>query len=210
MMGRWPSRASGATGIGTPTKRMATKSKDDKPVKRLNRAVGVGEALHGVLDSALRKRGFATRDLITRWATIAPKPYDRVAVPDQLKWPRGASHEGATLFLRCAESQRLALSHEGPLVAAAVNRYFGYFLVREVAVGEPVQPRFAPPAELRRCRRMPRGGRRGGGRVADPGLRRRSGRWACRCWPETSAASPPARARDRAYALVTCPVPAPV
>jgi hypothetical protein len=152
---------------------MATKSKDDKPVKRLNRAVGVGEALHGVLDSALRKRGFATRDLITRWATIAPKPYDRVAVPDQLKWPRGASHEGATLFLRCAESQRLALSHEGPLVAAAVNRYFGYFLVREVKLSaSPFSPGSAPPPEDAPV--PPDVARRAGAAVAeiaDPGLR---------------------------------------
>jgi len=55
-----------------------------------------------------------------------------VAIPAELKWPRGAGHEGATLFLRCAEAQRLALAHEAPLIASAVNRYFGYFLVREV------------------------------------------------------------------------------
>jgi len=122
--------------------------KHDEP-KRLNRAVGVSEALGRVLDSALKKRGFATRDILTHWATIAPKPYDRLAVPDQLKWPRGAGHEGATLYLRCAPGQALALSHEAPLIVAAVNRYFGYFLVREVRVSaEPMRlaPK-APPAD---------------------------------------------------------------
>ena len=107
------------------------KDKDIEP-RRLNRAVGVSEALTGVLDAVLKKRGFATRDLLTSWAAIAPKPYDKVAVPDQLKWPRGAGHEGATLYLRCAQGHAMALSHEGALVASAVNRYFGYFLVREV------------------------------------------------------------------------------
>jgi hypothetical protein len=111
---------------------MATKRKDDEPPKRLNRTVGVSEALSGVLDSALKKRGFATRDILARWADIAPKPYDQAAIPAELKWPRGAGHEGAVLYLRCSESQRLALAHEGPLIASAVNRYFGYFLVREV------------------------------------------------------------------------------
>lgn len=111
---------------------MAKKSEDLPEPKRLNRAVGVAEALGGVLDSALKKRGFATRDIINNWASMAPKPYDRFAVPAELKWPRGGGHEGATLFLRCAEGQRLALAHEGPLVASAVNRYFGYFLVSEV------------------------------------------------------------------------------
>jgi hypothetical protein len=152
---------------------MATKSKDEKPARRRNRAVGVGEALTGVLDAALRKRGFATRDLIGNWPAIAPKPYDRAALPDQLKWPRGAGHEGATLYLRCAESQRLALSHEGPLVAAAVNRYFGYFLVREVKLSaSPFSPGSAPPAEAAQV--PPDAARRAGAavaEVADPGLR---------------------------------------
>jgi hypothetical protein len=111
---------------------MAGKAKEPEEPKRLNRTVGVGEALGGVLDSALKKRGFATRDILTHWAAMAPKPYDVVAMPEELKWPRGAAHEGATLFLRCAEGHRLALVHEGARIAAAVNRYFGYFLVREV------------------------------------------------------------------------------
>lgn len=118
----------------------------DKPPQRRNRTVAVSEALSGVLDAVLRKRGFATRDVLTHWAAMAPKPYDRLAVPDQLKWPRGAGHEGATLYLRCAPGQALALAHEGPLVAAAVNRYFGYVLVREVRLSvEPMQPA-TPPA----------------------------------------------------------------
>jgi len=152
---------------------MATKSKDDKPIKRRNRAVGVGEALSGVLDAALRKRGFATRDLVTHWADIAPKPYDRAAAPDQLKWPRGGGHEGATLVLRCADSQRLALSHEGPLVAAAVNRYFGYFLVREVKLSaSPFSAGSAPPTEAESL--PPEVARRAGeavAEVADPELK---------------------------------------
>ena len=111
---------------------MATRNKEPEEPKRLNRTVGVSDALKGVLDSALKKRGFATRDLLTHWATMAPKPYDQIALPDQLKWPRGAGHEGATLYLRCKPGHALALSHEGGLIAAAVNRYFGYVLVKDV------------------------------------------------------------------------------
>jgi hypothetical protein len=112
---------------------MASKPKEPEPPRRLNRAVGVGEALSGVLDTALRKRGFASRDILTHWAAMAPKPYDTVALPDRLAWPRGAKGaEGATLYLRCAQGHALALAHEGPAIAAAVNRYFGYVLVNEV------------------------------------------------------------------------------
>ena len=129
---------------------MATKSKDPPEPKRLNRTVSVAEALGGVLDSALKKRGFATRDIINNWPSMAPKPYDKVAMPAELKWPRGGGHEGATLFLRCTEGQRLALAHEAPLVASAVNRYFGYLLVREVKLSaEPFSRSSGPKPENR-------------------------------------------------------------
>ena len=57
---------------------MAKKTQEPAQPKRLNRTVGVAEALGGVLDSALKKRGFATRDILTNWAAMAPKPYDKV------------------------------------------------------------------------------------------------------------------------------------
>jgi hypothetical protein len=118
---------------------MAEKSKEPK---RLNRVVGVAEAISGALDPALKRRGFATRDIVTQWAAIAPSPYDKVAMPDKLVWPRGEkSAEGAVLYLRCMPAHTLALSHEGARIAAAVNRYFGYLLVREVRLSaEPFVP----------------------------------------------------------------------
>jgi hypothetical protein len=123
----------------------AKEPKEPAEPRRLNRAVGINEALKGVLDSALKKRGFATRDIFSNWAAMAPKPYDRMAVPAELKWPRGAGHEGATLVVRCAPGQALRLAHEGELIAAAVNRYFGYFLVREVRLSaEPFTAGSAP------------------------------------------------------------------
>ncbi|HWA17908.1 MAG TPA: hypothetical protein VG757_02835, partial [Devosia sp.] len=42
-------------------------------------------------------------------------------------------------YLRCAPGQALALAHEAPLIAAAVNRYFGYLLVKDVRMSlEPM------------------------------------------------------------------------
>lgn len=102
-------------------------------IKRFNRRAGLDEAINKALDPALKKRGFASRDLIAHWKSIAPVPYGDVSVPDKLHWPRGeAGAEGAILFLRCADSHRLALAHEGQMIAAAVNRYFGYILVGAV------------------------------------------------------------------------------
>jgi hypothetical protein len=101
--------------------------------RRLNRAVGLTEALGKALDPALKRRGFASRDLLAHWHVMAPTPYDRMAKPDKLTWPRGEKGaEGAVLHLRCHPSHALALAHEGERVASAVNRYFGYFLVGSI------------------------------------------------------------------------------
>ena len=118
-------------------------AKDDLPEpKRRNRTMSVADVLSGALDPVLKKRGFASRDIIAHWSVMAPKPYDTVAIPDKLSWPRGErSAEGATLVLRCAPGHALALSHEGPKIAAAVNRYFGFVLVGAVRMSaEPFTP----------------------------------------------------------------------
>jgi hypothetical protein len=133
---------------------MAAKTKKDDEPKRLNRVVGAGEALQKALDPVFRKRGFASRDLIAHWAAMAPQPYNRIAVPDRLVWPRNAERQagGATLYLRCAEGHALALQHEAPLIAKAVNRYFGYLLVSTVRLS--ASPFSAPSGEKPDARRQ--------------------------------------------------------
>jgi hypothetical protein len=113
---------------------MAAKAKkEDEEPKRLNRVVSAGEALGRALDPVFRKRGFASRDLVTHWKAMAPEPYGSVAQPDRLTWPRGVkTAEGATLHLRVAAGRALALAHEGERIAAAINRYFGYLLIGAV------------------------------------------------------------------------------
>jgi hypothetical protein len=143
--------------------------------------VGAGEALQKALDPVFRKRGFASRDLVAHWRAMAPTPYDQVAAPDRLAWPRGErTAGGATLYLRCAAGHALALAHEGPMVAAAINRYFGYVLVGAVRLSaepfvplkrEPDLPEAPPP--------VPAAVESAVGGVADDGVRdalRRLGR----------------------------------
>ena len=118
-------------------------AKDDPPEpKRRNKTMSVADVLSGALDPVLKKRGFASRDIITHWAAMAPEPYDTVAIPDKLTWPRGErSAEGATLLLRCVPGHALAIAHEGPRIAAAINRYFGFVLVGAVKLSaEPFTP----------------------------------------------------------------------
>jgi hypothetical protein len=156
---------------------VATKKSEPKEVReprRLNRAVGLTEALGKALDPALKRRGFASRDLVAHWHVMAPAPYDRMARPDKLSWPRGEKGaEGAVLHLRCHPGHALALAHEGERVAAAVNRYFGYFLVGSIRMSaapfelEPELPATAPAVpEVARARVA-----RTVDKVVDPGVR---------------------------------------
>ena len=157
---------------------MAAKKKEDAPPKRLNRTVGVGEALGRALDPVFRKRGFASRDLLTHWAAMAPEPYGRVAQPDKLSWPRGVkTAEGATLHLRIAPGHALALAHEGERIAAAINRYFGYLLVGAVRQSAlpfvPAAPAPAAPAAPQELEAEEKSAVAG---VADTGIRDALGR----------------------------------
>ncbi len=126
-----------------PSRYSTAMSKDALPeYKRRNRTLSVADALAGAIDPVLRKRGFAGRDIITQWAIIAPPPFNETTQPDKLSWPRDSHNgEGATLVLRCAPGQALFAQHEAPAIAAAVNRYFGYVLVRDVRLSaEPFSP----------------------------------------------------------------------
>lgn len=131
-----------------PVVNMSGKDKQQAP-RRFNRAIGVGEAMGKLIDPALKRRGFASRDIIANWKAMAPKPYDQIAMPDRLAWPRGErGSDGATLYLRCAPGHALALAHEGPMIAAAINRYFGYVLVSAVRLSAaPFSRRSAAPAK---------------------------------------------------------------
>lgn len=118
-------------------------SRDEPPeYKRRNKTLSVADALAGAIDPVLRKRGFAGRDIITQWAVIAPPPFNTTTQPDKLSWPRAAHNaDGATLYLRCAPGQALFAQHEAPAIAAAINRYFGYVLVKDVRLSaEPFSP----------------------------------------------------------------------
>lgn len=125
--------------------------KDDLPEpKRRNRTMTIADVLAGALDPVLKKRGFATRDIVTNWAAMAPAPYDGVTTPDKLSWPRGErSAEGATLVLRCAPGHAMAAQHDAPRIAAAINRYFGYVLVNTIRLSaEPFIPGSVAKAQV--------------------------------------------------------------
>ncbi len=117
------------------------------------------------------------------WAAIAPKPYDKAADARTSSNGRAArARRGHAVSCAAARAKGWRLAHEGPLIASAVNRYFGYFLVREVKLSaEPFRRSSAAPEESTyaagggaTCRP------RRGAESTTPPSRMRSNRWARR------------------------------
>jgi len=123
---------------------MAKKNKP--PFKRRGKVAGLDELVGKILDPHLQKRGFASRDLLTHWGVIAPAPYNKISIPDRLVWRRAQEGaQGAILFLRCIEAQKLALTYDSELIVGAINRYFGYLLVGTIKLS--VEPFIAGSGE---------------------------------------------------------------
>lgn len=113
----------------------------------------LGDVIDGMLDPALRRRGFANRELLTNWSSIVPTPWGSATMPDKLVWPRKdrPDPDGAVLYVRCIETHKVMLAHDAPLISRAINRYFGYLLVRSVRLSlNPLslaRPPQAPPSK---------------------------------------------------------------
>ncbi len=110
-------------------------SKAKKTNRRVNKSVGLGEALSKIIEPVFQKRGFASRDIINQWRVIAPEPYNKVTIPERLQWSGdNKSAEGAILVLRCASAYKMALTYDSKQIAGAINRYFGYVLVDRIKI----------------------------------------------------------------------------
>ncbi len=100
--------------------------------KKRNSSRLLGDLVFDAMEPTLKKRGFATRDILKYWPQIAPEPYNRVSIPSRLNWAKNDNIEGATLYLRCERAYQTTLSYESENICAAINRYFGYFLVGKI------------------------------------------------------------------------------
>lgn len=97
---------------------------------------------------ALRKRGFAQGELITRWTEIAGAEIAASAVPQRIAARRGEA--GGTLHLRCAGAFAPTLQHMAPVLIERINAFFGYAAVTRIAIAhgrvEPPPRRHPRPA----------------------------------------------------------------
>lgn len=93
--------------------------------------------LGGVFAEAYAKQGFASRELVTRWAEIAGTQVAHFSEPLKIQWPRpveGQPQEPATLILRVEGPMALEIQHMSDIILEKVNRFFGWNAVGKLAL----------------------------------------------------------------------------
>ncbi len=104
--------------------------------------------LSDVFSDAYAKQGFATRELVTRWAEIAGSEIARHSEPLKMQWPRpveGQPQEPATLILRVEGPAALEIQHSSDVILQRVNRFFGWSAVGRLALRQAPLSRKKPP-----------------------------------------------------------------
>jgi hypothetical protein len=128
------------------------------------------------LSAALKRQGFASTEILVRWAEIVGPEIAAHSEPAKINWPRAlggdeASAEPATLMLRVEGPAAIEIQHLSAVILERVNRFFGWQAIGRIALRQapltrPAKarpPPFDPAEEARIAASMPA--------IADEGLR---------------------------------------
>jgi hypothetical protein len=116
----------------------------NKGIKSSARPLG---ALVGrTIDDAFKKQGFASREVVTRWAQIVGPEVAVHAQPMKMQWPRALNDEQApaTLVLRVEGPAAIEIQHQAALIVERVNRFFGWQAVERISLRQAPLQRAAP------------------------------------------------------------------
>ena len=105
------------------------------------------ELTSGVFADAFRKQGFASTELVTRWAEIIGPEIAAHAEPLKVQWrrvPEGETPEPATLVLRVEGPMALEIQHSSNVILERVNRFFGWQAVGKLALRQAPLSRPTP------------------------------------------------------------------
>ncbi|HWW48033.1 MAG TPA: DciA family protein [Xanthobacteraceae bacterium] len=90
-----------------------------------------------LFSDAFARQGFASRELVTRWADIAGVEIARHSEPVKIQWPRqieGQPPQPATLMLRVDGPMALEIQHMSDVIIERVNRFFGWSAIGRIAL----------------------------------------------------------------------------
>ena len=122
----------------------------NKPSRSFPRPLS--EFTAATLSEGLRQQGFASAELIARWAEIAGLEIAAHSEPMKINWPRAIGDEApepATLVLRVEGPAALEIQHLSAVILERVNRFFGWQAIGRIALRQaPLRrhkPRTPPP-----------------------------------------------------------------
>lgn len=104
-----------------------------KPVRRRGGVAKLSRASSALVSKAVRAKGFAEAEIVTRWGRIVGAELARSTVPVKLAFPRG-ERRGATLHVRAESAFAPVLQQRSGVIIELVNRYLGYAAVNRLEV----------------------------------------------------------------------------
>lgn len=120
-----------------------------KPARSFPRPLS--EFAGATLSDALKAQGFASAEIIARWADIAGAEIAAHSEPIKIAWSRagnsGQTPEPATLVLRVEGPAAIEIQHLSAVILERVNRFFGWRAIGRLSLRQaPLRRRQAPPA----------------------------------------------------------------
>jgi hypothetical protein len=95
------------------------------------------DAVGKTFADAFRRQGFASAELVTRWATIVGPDIAACSEPLKIQWPRTADEEEklpGTLVLRVEGPAALEIQHMTNVICERVNRFLGWRAVDRIVL----------------------------------------------------------------------------
>jgi hypothetical protein len=90
-----------------------------------------------VVGESFRRQGFASAELVTRWAEIAGAEIAASSQPIKIQWTRpadGEEREPGTLVLRVEGPAAIEIQHLAGVILERVNRFLGWRAVARLAL----------------------------------------------------------------------------
>jgi len=123
----------------------------NKPSRSFPRPLS--EFMGAALSDSLKTQGFASTEIIARWADIAGPEIAAHSEPMKINWPRANAAgdlsedaaEPATLVLRVEGPAALEIQHLSAVILERVNRFFGWQAIGRIALRQAPLRRREPP-----------------------------------------------------------------
>ena len=108
----------------------------------------LSELMGATLGGAFKQQGFASSEILARWADIVGPEVAAHSEPLKINWPRpfgeDAAPEPATLVLRVEGPAALEIQHLSAVILERVNRFFGWQAIGRIALRQAPLRRRAP------------------------------------------------------------------